>query len=268
MKIQILSDLHVDFDRLFKLKQTDADVLVIAGDVSGSAHRTIQYIESIDKEYSYKHIVFVAGNHEFYGYDISDAIQQIENAFSNSDSVHFLNNSCVEIEDVVFYGGTFWTEFNLFSKPDNDKSIDAAYYGLNDFRLINNGEKRSFYGSSELDYTVYKKLLSPEDTIQFHNETYKYIKSLTALHAGKKRVVVTHHTPSKKSIHPKYNNDLLNACFSSDNDELLGAMDLWCHGHTHSNFDYMIDDTRVICNPKGYNRENHSGFIEDLVITI
>ena len=27
---------------------------------------------------------------------------------------------------------------------------------------------------------------------------------------------------------------------------------LWTHGHTHEDFDYMVGDTRVVCNPRGY----------------
>jgi Icc-related predicted phosphoesterase len=31
---------------------------------------------------------------------------------------------------------------------------------------------------------------------------------------------------------------------------------LWIHGHTHTSFDYMIGDTRVVANPHGYPGEN------------
>jgi hypothetical protein len=27
---------------------------------------------------------------------------------------------------------------------------------------------------------------------------------------------------------------------------------LWTHGHTHHPFDYIVGETRVICNPRGY----------------
>jgi len=29
-------------------------------------------------------------------------------------------------------------------------------------------------------------------------------------------------------------------------------VDLWLHGHTHNNFDYNVNGTRVVCNPMGY----------------
>jgi hypothetical protein len=29
----------------------------------------------------------------------------------------------------------------------------------------------------------------------------------------------------------------------------------WTHGHMHQQFDYMVGDTRVVCNPRGYPGE-------------
>jgi hypothetical protein len=29
---------------------------------------------------------------------------------------------------------------------------------------------------------------------------------------------------------------------------------LWVHGHTHDSFDYEVNGTRVVCNPRGYAR--------------
>ena len=31
---------------------------------------------------------------------------------------------------------------------------------------------------------------------------------------------------------------------------------LWVHGHTHDSCDYRVGNTRVICNPRGYENEN------------
>ena len=50
---------------------------------------------------------------------------------------------------------------------------------------------------------------------------------------------------------------MLSACFASNLDHLFGKIDLWGHGHTHDNFDYVSSRTRVVCNPKGY--ETYSG---------
>jgi Icc-related predicted phosphoesterase len=31
---------------------------------------------------------------------------------------------------------------------------------------------------------------------------------------------------------------------------------LWLHGHIHSNVDYIIGQTRIVCNPRGYHDIN------------
>jgi hypothetical protein len=30
------------------------------------------------------------------------------------------------------------------------------------------------------------------------------------------------------------------------------SVSLWTHGHTHESFDYVVNGTRVVCNPRGY----------------
>jgi Icc-related predicted phosphoesterase len=70
-------------------------------------------------------------------------------------------------------------------------------------------------------------------------------------------VVVTHHAPSRSSIHPRFAGSLLNACFVSDLEALADGdkVRLWVHGHTHDSFDYQLNGTRVVCNPRGYARD-------------
>jgi hypothetical protein len=66
-------------------------------------------------------------------------------------------------------------------------------------------------------------------------------------------VVVIHHLPHRRSIHPKYNGSDLNPSFASDLSDLMGPpVSLWIHGHTHESFDYVVNSTRVVCNPRGY----------------
>jgi hypothetical protein len=86
-------------------------------------------------------------------------------------------------------------------------------------------------------------------------------------------VVITHHAPSRQSIHPRYVDSLLNACFVSDAEYLLGAdrAQLWIHGHTHDSFDYTCNGTRVVCNPRGYAKagvNENSCFDPDFVIEV
>lgn len=72
-------------------------------------------------------------------------------------------------------------------------------------------------------------------------------------HAGP-TVVVTHHAPSPQSIPLRFAGSPLNANFVSDAEWLLQGRRarLWIHGHLHDSFDYEVDGTRVVCNPRGY----------------
>jgi hypothetical protein len=77
--------------------------------------------------------------------------------------------------------------------------------------------------------------------------------------------------PSKLSVADRFKNDLLSACFASELDHLFGMMDIWVHGHTHDNFDYIINGTRVICNPRGYvtyNGTENFDFNPKLVVEV
>lgn len=71
-------------------------------------------------------------------------------------------------------------------------------------------------------------------------------------------VVVTHHAPHPDSVHPRFAGNLLNPAFASDLSALMGPADLWIHGHVHDSFDYQVNGTRVIANPRGYalNRQS------------
>ena len=85
--------------------------------------------------------------------------------------------------------------------------------------------------------------------------------------------MITHHAPSRKSIHPRFADSLLNPCFVSDAEYLIegsGAC-LWIHGHMHDGFDYRVDRTRVVCNPRGYARNGvneNAAFDPDFCVDI
>ena len=48
----------------------------------------------------------------------------------------------------------------------------------------------------------------------------------------------------------------MNGGYSSDLDSFIinhPQIKLWTHGHTHDVFDYVIGETRIVCNPRGYH---------------
>jgi hypothetical protein len=96
----------------------------------------------------------------------------------------------------------------------------------------------------------------PEDALEDHKAFLKGLNEVLNLHADKKTVVVGHHAPSRNSTHPRYRNErVMNGAYSSYLDYIMmnnRQIKLWTHGHTHDDYDYMLQTCRVVCNPRGY----------------
>jgi hypothetical protein len=100
---------------------------------------------------------------------------------------------------------------------------------------------------------------TPQDHAYFFNYSFNYIKEKVAEYKHKPIIIVTHHAPSPYSISPEYEGSMLNPAFVSNLNEYIikhPEIRLWCHGHVHSTFDYILGSTRVVCCPFGYNNEN------------
>lgn len=232
MKIHVLSDLHIEFQD-FKIPETDADVIVLAGDIGVG----LGGLEWIHCQKINKPIIYVPGNHEYYKHDISLTSVIKEMAANN---IHVLNNDAVVIDDVRFLGATLWTDFGLLGEADKYFAVHNAKDNMADFYLISDGE-RSF---------------TPQRSIELHNESREWLNIMMSDNSMK-TVVVTHHCPSEQSCHPRFAGSILNPAFASNLEWMMGddRVDLWCHGHTHDAYDYNVLGTRVVCNPRGYPRE-------------
>jgi hypothetical protein len=256
MKIQILSDLHLEFA---PLELPGGDILFLAGDICVAAYllnnRTdrsaIKNKENCKKFFfeecaKYNKVYYIVGNHEHYG-GLFDETIKILKEFLVGSNVTILEKEIVDLGDYNLYAATLWTDYNdgdIWAKM-------AAKNGLNDHRLINKLKENSNMGKFE-----------PDDALIDHK------LALTKLHEmlyewdviDKPCIVMTHHAPTLKSIHPKYGTDALNFAFVSDLSETIMLhpnMRYWIHGHTHTSFDYMVDHCRVIANPRGY--AHHGG---------
>ena len=242
MKLNILSDLHLGFGAMER-PENDADVIVLAGDVSRPLEAAVWALR-FDKP-----VIYVLGNHEFYGSSIDGAADQLKRLCEGTQ-VHVLDDREIIIGGVRFLGSTLWTDFELFGNAGMKAAAMAqARQLLRDFSQIRAREAAD-------------AVFTPEDSVALFGRHSRWLDdSLSAAHAGP-TVVVTHHAPSRQSIHPRFADSLLNACFVSDAERLLGAdrAQLWIHGHTHDSFDYVAKGTRVVCNPRGYAR---GGVIEN-----
>ena len=231
MKIQILSDLHLEVSRFDPIK-TDAEVVVLAGDIGkGSAG-----VDWAARMFPDQQVIYLAGNHESYFLDINDVEHAIRDEAFKHKNVELLNNSAFIFGDVRFLGCTLWMDFMLFGEEEKPWAIYDAKLYLNDFKTIRNGSRK----------------FSVSDSIERHKHSLCWLESQLATPFDGKTVVVTHHLPSMLSVPDRFKDSQLSACFASNLDHLFGKMDMWVHGHSHDNVDYMANGTRVVCNPRGY----------------
>ena len=234
VKIRILSDLHLEFQHWAPPKG-DADVVVLAGDI----HVGTQGVEWAHRHFAPSPVVYVPGNHEFYGEHMQNLRGELLRTDRNS-KIHVLDGHDLLIGGVRFLGATLWTDFALHGTDLSsvDRAMVDADYGMNDFRLIRYGARGTFL---------------PEDARTIHLAQVRWLRTKLAEKFLGPTIVVTHHLPHRRSIHPRYHGSGLNPSFASDLSDLMGpSVSLWVHGHTHESFDYVVNGTRVVCNPRGY----------------
>lgn len=237
--------------------QTDKKtLLVVAGDMGNGANyqASAEWLLKLGKRY--RHVVAVLGNHDYWRGDLVDTVKKFKNHLAWSQTkhnVHLIQNESLVLENVKILGGTMWTDMD----KGNPLIMSVARQIMTpDYHFIRkNGE-----GICPLDlYT------EAEFTRKF---IFDHAKRDTA---DQKVIAVTHHAPSFNSVHERYRHagfDTMNHYFYSDLESDLHYkdhdIDYWIHGHVHDPFDYVVNNTRVICNPTGYAHETN-GYKEDFL---
>lgn len=246
-KIAFTSDIHLEFGDIELVNKHNADILVLAGDIS-TPHkwRDDGYVYGTQSEFfkrvagEFGHVVYVPGNHEHYHGDVNETENILKNELSQYDNVTFGTHVEYTWGDLAIIGNTLWTDF------DNGNSIvlNAANMGMNDFRIVSNGSHR--YTSED---AMRRHLIAKFDLSE---SAYKF--------RDKKLVVVSHHLPSYQVIAKGFRDSRLNGAYASDLDEFMQEINasVWIHGHSHPPADLMIGMTRVIRKPRGYVNYEHS----------
>lgn len=188
-------------------------------------------------------VIYVASNHEYYGGSIDGTIRELRELSINTN-VHLLERNSLTFRGVRFLGCTLWSDFRLSTREeDQQRDMQEAVELIWDFRRI----KRSQHCND---------LLTPTDCRRLFDESVAWLNQMFATPFDGPTAVVTHFAPSKGSIHEKYADSPLNACFVSDLDNLVLTWKprMWIHGHTHDTHRYLLGGTEVVCNPRGYAR--------------
>ena len=222
MKIGLISDLHNRFGNEFPDIPKDIDVLVCAGDM-GDPYRIKEKLKSFDVTY-----VYIAGNHSAYGLDYNEIMVDV---FNNTDGCY--ENHTIELMGKKIHMCTMWSEI----KDTYEWNLYEAM--LNDFRMI-------------------RGIDTFEEYTDIHDKSISFLNK----NVSEGDIVVTHHSPSYLSMHPKWVSSSVNFAFHNNLDDFIleRSPSLWMHGHIHDQADYMIGKTRIVCNPKGYPNENYGDY--------
>lgn len=242
MKLHILSDLHLGSGG-FEPPASDADVVILAGDIA-RPKEAVPWAQQFGKP-----VLYVAGNHEFYGGSIDGTLETLKRCSAGS-AVQVLDDSEIVLAGVRFLGSTLWTDFELFDDATRgEQAMAEAQRLIRDFSRIRVNESSA-------------AVFTPQDSAALFRRHAEWLRRRLAVPFPGKTVVITHHSPSPGSIHPRFADSLLNACFVSAAEHLLDGsrVQLWIHGHTHDSFDYRVNGTRIVCNPRGYAKD---GVIEN-----
>lgn len=243
MKIALGSDIHLEFgmpipERDRVLNDVDADVLVLAGDITTAQDAKKKDPSVVDFFQrcvdNFEHVIYVMGNHEHYKGTFQKTPDRIRDMLP--DGVHFLENEMAVINDIPFLGSTLWTSCN-----DRDYfTMEKIRTAMSDYRVIKFKEPDGRY-----------RKLVPEDTVIEHERCVKFLKE----NMTEGCVVVTHHLPTFMSVNPIYStNKLMNGGYASNLSEMMLEYNpkVWVHGHTHHPCEYEVGETTVHCNPRGY----------------
>jgi len=254
MKIQLVSDLHLEFEHTYRPTNARSDLLILSGDilvaeyfkrnVNSPYYSVANHFRNFLQHCSqnWKDVIYVIGNHEHYHGRFEDTLKIIRKEVAPYRNIHLLEKQSIVIDNIKFIGTCLWTDVN----KDCPITYSTINSGMNDYKIITRHRQGAY------------RKLNPYDTFMEHRDSLSFIDKESA---GEENVVVcTHHAPSRLSVTPRFKDQIyMNGGFCSELFDFIEArpqIKMWTHGHVHSSNDYSIGGTRIICNPRGYNGEN------------
>lgn len=250
MKIQLLSDLHLETNADFQATPApDADLLVLAGDV-GSYQQGSRLVEDDFGLGRFSPlngwpmpVLYIPGNHEYDALDFDEVHASLRELCVRL-GIQWLERETLEIDGVRFVGTTLWSDFDALVQPADTltqvlrkrgKAFRAANFYLEKAATMRHGEP-----------------FLAEQMREQGLACQAWLREALAQPFDGPTVAVTHFAPTLSSADPRYGVTPGTAGFCNALDELIPQADIWLHGHLHCAFDYVQDGCRVVANPLGY----------------
>lgn len=241
MNIYVTSDWHLNFsdDNVIipavvkQVKEFNCQKLILAGDIYFIDEVDI-FLNELSDKLSDVDIIYVPGNHEFYGYDfnafILDGLRQ-----KLSPRVFVLDGGQYIHGKLVIHGITGW--------------IDESWKQIHYPRVVVKGK---FLYKNYSDFSAIRNF---ESTLEKGKEDFKnLIRDINLFDESFTQVVVTHFMPCKEFVSLKFAGSPLNPCFANDWLDKIQTLPIkyWIYGHTHEIQTHNINGIKFICNPVGY----------------
>ena len=253
MKIQLMSDLHLEVDPGFSpVPAPDADVLVLAGDIGAGPASPMGAFGQEDWCLSRfaawpVPVLYLPGNHEYDGQDFDTCREQIR-GIAGSLGLQWLEREVRVLGGVRFVGTTLWTDFDAFA----DRPAHVAGSMSHNLRAREKAFRAANYYLEKAATVRHGQLFDAAAMREEGLRCQAWLREALAVPFEGPTVVVTHFAPSLQSHDPRYGLTPGTAGFCSVLDDLTQGADLWLHGHLHCPSDYRIGRCRVVANPLGY----------------
>ncbi len=240
MRVQLLSDLHLETEAYDPRPAPGAELLVLAGDIDSTWAGYERFAGWPVP------VLVVAGNHEFDGRDVDAALAGLRALCGR------LGYALLERESRIFaaadgarvrvVGSTRWSDFDLFGAAGRPRAMRAAEYFMRLMGSTRGG--RPFDAAAVRDEALSCRAWLEAELAQSPRQRWD------------KTLVVTHFAPSLRSADPRFGAQPGTASFCNADDDLIARADVWLHGHLHCQTAYAVAragraPTRVVCNALG-----------------
>lgn len=256
MRLQLLSDLHLETESYQPEPADGAELLVLSGDIDANWDAF-----SLFRDWPVP-VLYVAGNHEFDRRDLAEAWAGLRRR-CDALGIRMLERESVVLTDtggrrIRFVATVRWCDFDLFGPAKRERAMRAAAYFCQ--LMGTTRDDRPFDPDAMRDEGLACRAWLADELARPND-------------GWDRTVAITHFGPSVRSADPRYGSQPATASFCNADDDLLPLADLWIHGHLHCRHDYQVEhsggSTRVVCHARGHSRRGEAdGYVDRFIVEI
>ncbi|MBQ0959775.1 metallophosphoesterase [Ideonella sp. 4Y11] len=240
MRLQLLSDLHLETEPWEPQAAPGAELLVLAGDIDSAWQGLSRFADWPVP------VLMVAGNHEYDGRDVDEALPALR-AQAAALGIQLLERESLLLTGddgrrIRVLGTTRWSDFDVFGAAQRERAMRAGEY----FARV----QRSTRAGQIFDAAAVRA------EAQVCRDWLEQALAEPAQGRWDATLVITHFAPSLRSADPRYGRQPGTASFCNDDEDLVTRADLWLHGHVHCRHAYALPrpgraPARVVCQARG-----------------